>query len=536
MANKSVSDRFAEIVSNLGVQSVFTLTGGHIVPLLDSCSKKGLEIIDVRHEQTAVFAAEGYSRISGKLGVAIVTAGPGVMNSINSVASAYFSNVPLLLVGGRHLRSQEGRGGLQEFDHPPLLESITKYSGSIMGPEDFEKKMQTALNYAYESRGGPVFLDIPLDVQFEYIKKKNQPIKIANQEKITPNEKKLVKQIKKEMDKVKRPVLLIGSRVENVKKINFIVKESAIPVYLSGQARGTIPYSSKQNFSRSRSYALQNADLVLALGVDFDFRLKYGNNISSKAKIITVDSDKAKLAWNVDPYISVNSTPDQFIDAYSNEKIETKYDEWTKEVKRVEIEKSKNIEDSIKEHKGFHPEHFAKLVSDYIGNNSIVAVDGGDIVSSTARKLKISKPGWLLEPGPFGSLGTGPGHALGAKIAKRKKNVFIIFGDGGFGFNGFEFDTFVRLKIPIVGIIGMDGVWNNIKTFHEMISPGDTVAATLGDRPYHKVVESLGGYGELVKRPEDLIPALERAIKSGKPSLINVKLDRVKRSSSNYEM
>jgi len=535
MGKLILSDRFAQILSEIGVQSVFTLTGGHIVPLLDSCRKEKIEIVDVRHEQNAVFAAEAYSRVSGKLGVALVTAGPGFMNSINSIATAHFSCIPLLVVSGRHYRRQEGKGGLQEFNHPPMVKGITKYASTILTPTEFEQKMYKAIQSCFNGRGGPSFIDIPLDVQVELVNKSDKKPVLDKEVRLNKDDSKKVLKVKTAISKSKKPVLLIGSKVESIKELNKLVSSSKLPTYLSGQARGSIPFKSKYFFSRSRKYALAESDLVIALGVDFDFRLKYGEGISKGASIISIDPDKEKLRWNIKPSIAINSSLDLVVNKLSSYTIKRDSNDWLKDLRDVEVKQNELIEESIDGHKGFHPEEFAKIVSEYIGKDAIVAVDGGDVVSSTAKRLQTSKQGWLLDPGPFGSLGTGPGYALGAKIANRNKKVFIIFGDGGFGFNGFEFDTYIRLNLPIIGIVGMDGVWNNIKTFHEAYSPGNTVADTLGYRPYHKYIESMGGYGELVTKPKDLIPALKRADKSGKPSLINVQLDQVVRNSSNYD-
>ena len=535
MAKLILSDRFAQILSEIGVKSVFTLTGGHIVPLLDSCRKEKIEIIDVRHEQNAVFAAEAYSRISGKLGVALVTAGPGFMNSINSIATAHFSNVPLLVISGRHYRRQEGKGGLQEFNHPPMVEEITKYSSTISNPKEFERKINKAIKSCFSGRGGPSFIDIPLDVQVELINTSNKRTETKIVGTLKKDDSKKILKVRSSISKSKKPVLLIGSKVGKVKELNKFVSQNKLPTYLSGQARGLVPFESKYFFSRSRKHALSECDLVIALGVDFDFRLKYGEGISKEASIITIDPDKKKLDWNIKPSITINNSIDLVISKLSNYVIQRDSNEWLKELRSVEKKQTETIEKALDRYRGFHPEEFARIVAQYIGKDAIVAVDGGDIVSSTAKRLQTSRQGWVLDPGPFGSLGTGPGYALGAKVAKRNKKVFIIFGDGGFGFNGFEFDTYIRLNLPIIGIIGMDGVWNNIKTFHEAYSPGNTVADTLGYRPYHNYVESMGGYGELVTKTKDLIPALNRAEKSGKPSLINVQLDQVVRNSSNYD-
>jgi acetolactate synthase-1/2/3 large subunit len=284
--------------------------------------------------------------------------------------------------------------------------------------------------------------------------------------------------------------------------------------------------------------AFQGTDLVLALGVDWDFRTGYGERIAADATVIQVDADPAKIGWNrpVDPGIVAD--PARFVAQLLDHASvfgRTETPGWTKEIMDAEAAASDTADAEAEiDARPVHPQRFARDVAAFFGPDAIVAVDGGDIVSTTARWLAVSHPGHVLEAGPFGTLGTGPGYALAAQVVHPDALVGIVFGDGGFGFHGMEYDTFVRHGLPVVGVVGNDGVWNNIKTFHRAFYPDRVVATDLGIRPYHAMVAGLGGHGEFVEDPADLIPALERARASGKPALVNVHIAEVARMSSNY--
>jgi acetolactate synthase-1/2/3 large subunit len=283
---------------------------------------------------------------------------------------------------------------------------------------------------------------------------------------------------------------------------------------------------------------MSGAEVVLALGVDWDFRTSYGEKISRQATVVQVDADATKIGWNRPAHVGVVADPmtviSQLVDR-ADEIGRSDVPVWTKEIMDlVEQRAAAAMEDSRDDSSPVMPQRFAREGADFFGTDSIVAVDGGDIVSTTARWLQVSTPGHVLDPGPFGTLGTGAPYAIAAAVAHPEKLVGVVFGDGGFGFNGIEYDTMVRLGLPVIGVIGNDGVWSNIKTFHRMAYPDRLVATDLGVRPYHKMVEGLGGYGEFVDDPAQIRPALERARESGLPSLINVHIAETMRMSSNY--
>ncbi|HDH03172.1 MAG TPA: hypothetical protein ENH15_02875, partial [Actinobacteria bacterium] len=311
------------------------------------------------------------------------------------------------------------------------------------------------------------------------------------------------------------------------------------PVYLQSTARGSLEYDHPLLGNRTRSSAFAGADLVLGLGVDWDFRTGYGQKINGQAKVIQVDADDTKIGWNRSAHLGIVADPKALVGQLVSLADLIEVDEGGRSFTRelMEEEGGKRAEaEALAANDGspVFPERFAQEVSAFFGSDSILAVDGGDIVSTTARWLRINEPTTLLDPGPFGTLGTGPPFALAAKILNPDRRVGIIFGDGGFGFNGMEYDTFVRLGLPVIGVIGNDGAWSNIKTIHQMFYPERVVAADLGVRPYHAMVEGLGGYGEFVDDPAEIRPALERAEASGKPALVNVHIAEVPRASSNY--
>jgi acetolactate synthase-1/2/3 large subunit len=283
---------------------------------------------------------------------------------------------------------------------------------------------------------------------------------------------------------------------------------------------------------------MAEAQVVLALGVDWDFRTGYGENLAADAVVIQIDGDAAKVGWNRAAHVGVVADPmtvvTQLVDRTEEiRRVDTPV--WTKEIMDAEAAKAEEaMQAAADDSSPVMPQRFAKEVSEFFGPDSIVSVDGGDIVSTTARWLQTSTPGHVLDPGPFGTLGTGAPYAIAAKTVFPDKTVGIVFGDGGFGFNGMEYDTMVRLGLPIIGVVGNDGVWSNIKTFHRMAYPERLVATDLGVRPYHEMVKGLGGYGEFVSDPNLIRPALERARESGLPSLINVHLAETMRMSSNY--
>jgi len=529
-----------------GVDTVFMLTGGHVLAIIDGCVAEGIRVIDVRHEQAATHAADAYARLTGRLGVAIVTAGPGVTDSLTGVANAFSANSPILVIGGRHLTTESHKGGLQELDHPRLFGAITVWADTAYDAGRFPEYVATASRHAFAGRGGPVFLDIPWDVSAEMV----EDTGIVWPEHYRPNRPpgvpdETLSEIADLLLRAERPVVFAGTGLRWSRQPDYpehlddFASALRAPVYLNSLARGSLPFDHPYLGNRSRGDAMRDADVVLSLGVDWDFRTGFGKRLRTDAAVIHIDADATKVGWNRDAVIGVNADPGTVVAqlaTHAGRYGRTSDPDWTETILAAEAARQRVAEDAaMSGDSPIHPERFARDVAEFFGD-AIVAADGGDIVSTTAKWLRTSRPGGLLDPGPFGCLGVGAPFAIAAKAVEPDARVGIVYGDGSFGFNGMEYDTLIRHRMPVVGVIGNDGAWNNIKAIHRMLYPDRMVGADLGIRPYERMVEGLGGYGEFVDQPNELIPALERAEDSGVPALVNVHIAEQLRMSSAYGM
>jgi len=545
MAKISGGQVIARALKAQGVDTVFTLTGGHILAIMDGCVAEGINVVDVRHEQAAAHAADAYARLTGRLGVALVTAGPGVTDAVTGVANAFFANSPVLLIGGRHPTTEDLKGGLQEMDHPKLFHSITRWSGTAWNAGRYPEYIAMATRHAFTNRGGPVFLDTPWDISGTMVEENaivwpedaraNRPAGVSEE---------TLGEIVDLLRDATKPVIFGGTGLRWTQQPGFIesLDEFVIgyraPTYLNSLARGSLPFGHPYLGNRARGDALRGADIILALGVDWDFRTGFGKKINPGATVIQIDADPSKIGWNRDANIGVVADPGTVVAQLCRRlgdigRMEDP--EWTVEIRAAERAKQEAADEvSVSEADPIHPERFAREVGDFFGDDTIVAADGGDIVSTTAKWLQTSRPGALLDPGPFGCLGVGAPFALAAKSVEPDTRVGIVYGDGSFGFNGMEYDTLIRHNLPVVGVIGNDGAWNNIKAIHRMAHPDSVFLSEIGFRPYEKIVEGLGGYGELVEKPSEIRPALERAQDAGVPALVNIKIAEQLRISSAY--
>jgi acetolactate synthase-1/2/3 large subunit len=528
-----------------GVDTVFTLTGGHIMAIMDGCVAEGIKVVDVRHEQAATHAADAYARLTGRLGVALVTAGPGVTDAVTGVANAFYANSPMILIGGRHPTTEDLRGGLQEMDHPKLFQSITRWSETAWDAGRYPEYIATASRYAFSNRGGPVFMDTPWNIAGDMVDEDAivwpEDFR-ANRVAGVPEE--TLDEIVALLKDAKHPVIFGGTGLRWTQQPAFTESLGAFvsgfraPTYLNSLARGSLPFDHTYLGNRARGDALRGADVILALGVDWDFRTGFGKKVNPDAAVIQIDADPSKIGWNRDANIGVVADPGTVVSQLA-ERLDvlgrSADSDWTTEIRAAEEAKQNaSYEQSLSDSEPIHPERFAREVGDFFGDDTIVAADGGDIVSTTAKWLQTSRPGGLLDPGPFGCLGVGAPFALAAKTIEPDTRVGIVYGDGSFGFNGMEYDTLIRHELPVVGVVGNDGAWNNIKVIHRMMHPDSAFLSDIGFRPYEKMVEGLGGYGELVEKPSEIRPALERAQDSGVPSLVNVKIAEQLRVSSAY--
>jgi len=512
-----------------GVSHLFTLNGGHIWPILTGATEHGIRVVDVRHEQSAAFAAEGWAKVTRECGVAAVTAGPGVTNSVSALAQAQGNDSPVFVVGGRAPIARWGMGSLQEMDHVEVVRSLTKKALTLNSADDAYRTAAECMRSALSRRTGPVFMDIPIDVFFgaadlpeatEHLTPDPGP----------PPDPELIAQAARAIRAAERPVVIAGGGVwwaHAEDELRELVEVANVPLTVNGMARGVLPPSHPLFFSRARGHALREADLIVLVGALLDFRLNFGQPpvFAEDARLIYVDVDDHRKHRPAEVAIfgHVKAALMQLAAAVAGA---PRSDEWVARLRETEAAGRKRDESMTQSDSS--PVHPARLIAEvdrFADPDAIIVGDGGDFISFAGRLIERSQPGLWVDPGPFGCLGSGPGYAMAAKLARPDRQVVLLSGDGAFGFSAMEFDTMVRHRIPVVCVVGNNGIWALEK--HPMQNMlGASVAADLGSRTrYDKVVEALGGYGEVVDRPDDIRPAMERAFRSGVPACVNVMCD-----------
>ena len=560
---KHGGDIVASTLKQHNIKHIFTLCGGHISPILVSCSQNDIKVIDVRHEATAVFAADAISRLSPAIGVAAVTAGPGLTNTVTAVKNLQMAQVPVLLLVGATATVLKNRGSLQDIDQIGLMRSLTKYQAVVNKGKDIANQINKAIIIAQSDVPGPVFIELPLDLLYPkdmvydlyglnqkmswFVKyylqrnfnkifndfdKKPLPVPKINYSNISSN--KLSKCLEMIL-KAKKPLLLIGSQlminVLNIEKISKQLSLMNMPIFVSGMARGLISNKDIEIFRHKRTLALNECDLVILAGVPCDFRLGYGRQINKDAKIIAINRDRKDLYLNIKPSLAIQSDPGSFISKISEKVSENKlnYSVWLDNLRSREKDRENEIEKQSKIKTDYvNPIQLFRIINKHIDKNDIIVADGGDFVATASYILRPRfQLGWL-DPGPFGTLGVGAGFILGSNFACPNSTIWGIYGDGAFGYSMAEFDTFSRHNIPVIAIIGNDGGWTQIARDQIEIF-NDPVATELGYSNYHEVIDKLGGIGYEISENDDIhdviVEAKEHA-KSGNSVLINVKIGK----------
>jgi len=518
-----------------GVTAIFTLCGGHIIDVYDGCTDAGIRIIDVRHEQAAAHAADAWTRLTGVPGCAVVTAGPGTTDTVTAVANAWRAQTPLLVIGGQGALKQAYMGSLQELDHVALMKPITKFAATVYHTERIPEVLGMAFRQAYNGRPGPVFVEIPRDVLDHAVDSAQvaDPGKYRSEAK-TCADPRLVDEAARLLTTAERPVVLAGSQVwqcRGVAELQAFAAAAQVPVYLNGAARGALPPGHANLFVRSRRDALGRGDVILVIGTPFDFRLGYGKRLAPDAKIIQIDLEYGEIGHNRG--VDVGLVGDAAAVLGQLTAALGKIDAGTR---RPWLEHLREVEDKALQKElpllnsdavPIHPLRLAKEINDFLTADTIFIGDGGDVVTISASVIQPRQPGHWLDPGPLGTLGVGMPFAIAAKVAYPQKEALVLFGDGAFGFNGFEYDTALRFNLPVVGVVGNNAAWNQIR--YGQISKygtqrGDT-ANLLAATRYDLIVEALGGHGENVTEPGAIRPALERARAAGKAACVNVMID-----------
>lgn len=520
-----------------GVPFVFTLCGGHVMPIYDGCIDEGIRVIDVRHEQTAAHAADGWARVTGKPGVAIVTAGPGLTDAVTGVASAHRANIPMVLFGGQGPRPFADMGSLQDMNHVELMRPITKWATAVPEGRRLAEYVASAFRIATTGLPGPVFLEMPIDQLFNVYEE--EKCVFSSQYRTEAGIAGDPRYIEKAFDllrKAERPVALVGTQLRWSRQREAyrpFVETFGLPVYVNGLGRGSLPPTHPNFFSQTRKDALKQADVVVIFGTPLDFRLGYGreSHFNANAKLIQVDLDGGEIGRNRPIEVGIIGDTGivmaQLTDLAKSQSYSTALVKpWLDAMRVRETQKSENMRAELESDAvPINPLRACKEIADSLGPDAICIGDGGDFVATAASVLRIHEQGHWLDPGPLGTLGVGPGYAMAAKLAKPKSPVVIVYGDGSFGLHGLEFEAMVRQKINVVGVVGNDAAWQQIRRGQvQLYGEERAVATKLGFVHYEKVVEALGGHGEYVERPQDIRPAMERALGAGKPALVNIKL------------
>ncbi|SHN47098.1 thiamine pyrophosphate-binding protein [Cryptosporangium aurantiacum] len=519
-----------------GVDVIFTLCGGHIIDIYDGCVDEGIAVVDVRHEQVAAHAADGYARITGKPGAAVVTAGPGTTDAVTGVANAFRAESPMLLIGGQGALSQHKMGSLQDLPHVDMMAPITKFAATVPHTTRCADMVAMAFRECYAGAPGPSFLEIPRDVLDAEVALADCTIPQSGRYRTSTKsagDPASVQRLADLVQHAEKPAVLLGSQVWTGRGTDAAIdfaRTLGVPVFMNGSARGSLPPGDPHHFHLSRRYAFNNADLILIVGTPFDFRMGYGRRLPPNATVVQIDLDYRTVGKNRDIDLGIVGDPGAVLAAVTRAVTGrvTSRRAWFEELRAEEnAAYQKRLPRQLSDASPIHPLRLAHEINEFLTPDSIFIGDGGDIVTFSGGVVQPKSPGHWMDPGPLGTLGVGVPFALAAKYARPDKEVVCLFGDGAFSLTGWDFETMVRFNLPFVGVVGNNSSMNQIR-YGQMRKYGEArqrVGNTLGDVHYDKFAQMLGGYGEEVRDPADIAPALRRARESGLPSLINVWVD-----------
>ncbi len=524
----------ARMLKKDGVGTAFTLSGLHIAPIYAGCVEEGIRLVDTRHEQAAAHAADAWARLTRGVGVAIVTAGPGVTDAVTGVANAWAASVPLLLIGGAAPTFNQGRGSLQEMPQTQLFQGIAKWSDRVPSPDLVPSFLAKAFRVARAGRPGPVFLEIPWDVLSNGADEGlAEAQRLYRTDARSPGDPRKIDEALAILGKAERPVVLAGSSVwwdGASQALDRLARKARLPVYLNGMGRGCLPEDHPSFLQLSRKEALAAADAVLVVGTPLDFRVGYGTEpaFAAAARVIQVDGDGAEIGRNrpieagiVGDSLSVLGQLEAGARPFGSSS-------WLASLRAREgerREKQRAFEES--DQRPIHHFRLAKALDRVAGKLDVTYVaDGGNVVAVAAKVLRVPGPGRWLDPGPLGCLGVGAPFAIAAKLLAPERPVCVVQGDGSFGLNGMDFETAVRFRLPMVVVVGNDSAWGQILIPQRAMHGEDKAVATrLAPVRYDRIVEAMGGKGEHVEDPKGLEPALERAFASGAVYCVDVAID-----------
>ena len=530
----------AKALKNEGVEAIFTLCGGHIIDIYDGCLNEGIKIVDVRHEQVAAHAADGYWRVTGKTGCAVVTAGPGTTDAMTGVANAFRAESAMLLIGGQGPLAQHRMGSLQDLPHVDMIQPITKFAATVSSTERIADMVSMAFRECYNGAPGPSFLEIPRDVLDARIDPARARVPAAHHYRASTKsagDPRDVERLANILVKSARPCVLLGTQVWSCRAgaaaIEFC-RQLNIPAYMNGAARGTFAPGDPHHFHQTRGYAFEKADTIVIIGTPFDFRMGYGRRLRADATVVQIDLDYRTVGKNRDISLGIVGDAGAILSAATQAasgRIDNgarRRDGWLSELREQENKSAEAMRPRLlSDASPIHPLRLAHEINQFLTENTIFIGDGGDVVTFSGGVIQPKSPGHWMDPGPLGTLGVGTPFAMAAKLARPEKEVVCLFGDGAFGLTGWDFETCVRYGLPFIGVVGNNSHMNQIR-YGQTAKYGKArgeVANYLGDVHFEQFARMLGGHGEEVREAKDIAPALRRARESGKCALINVWID-----------
>ena len=535
----------AKALKNEGVDTIFTLCGGHIIDIYDGCVDEGIRIIDVRHEQVAAHAADGYARQTGKLGCVVTTAGPGCTNAVTGIATAFRSESPILHIGGQGALGQHMMGSLQDLPHVDMMRPITKFAAGVRSTERIADMVSMAARESFAGAPGPSYLEIPRDVLDREIDINKAVIPEAGHYRASTKSLGDPRDVQRLADMInasERPVMLLGTQVWTARGHQDaidLIRALDIPAYFNGSARGLLPPGDPHHFDRTRREGFDKSDLIIIVGTPFDFRMGYGKRLGNGAKIVQIDMDYRTVGKNRDITLGLVGDPGTILAAVRQAATGGVGDgngrsrqQWMQALRAAEGAATEKLMPLFKSDSNpIHPYRLAYELNEFLSDDTIYIGDGGDVVTISAQAVRPHRPGQWMDPGALGSLGVGTGFALAAKLANPSKEVLCFYGDGSFGMTGFDMETANRFNAPYLAVIGNNSAMNQIR-YGQITKYGEqrgNVGNLLGDVPFGKFAEMLGGYGEEVREAADIAPALQRGREAvrrdGKSAIINVWVD-----------
>jgi acetolactate synthase-1/2/3 large subunit len=535
----------ARALKNEGVDTIFTLCGGHIIDIYDGCIDEGIRIIDVRHEQVAAHAADGYARQTGRLGCVVTTAGPGCTNAVTGIATAFRSESPVLHIGGQGALTQHKMGSLQDLPHVDMMSPITKFAATVPSTERVADMVSMAAREAFNGAPGPAYLEIPRDVLDREVDVAKAIVPKPGHYRASTRSLGDPRDIEKLADMLvdsERPAILYGQQVwaaRGHEEAVALLRGLDIPGYFNGGSRGLLPPGDPHHFDRTRGNAFADADVIVIVGTPFDFRMGYGRRISNKATLVQIDMDYRTVGKNRDINLGLVGHPGAILGAVlqaaSGRLKQAKRQarrEWMQKLSAAEATATEKLMPLFKSNnRPIHPYRVAWELNEFLADHTIYIGDGGDVVTISAQAVRPRRPGQWMDPGALGSLGVGTGFAIAAGLAHPAKEVLCYYGDGSFGMTAFDMETANRFGVPYIAVIGNNSAMNQIR-YGQLAKYGEergNVGNLLGDVPFGKFAEMLGGYGEEVRDPAQIAPALQRARESvqrlKRSAVINIWVD-----------